>query len=140
MNGVKELWAIVGPFVGVFVGAYIASRNQKRQWIGDCKKEEYRELLAVMSSSLSSYLSAHASLIPIGPERNKALTTALVSVFETIQSRIFIEPVMDKLCVFNRWSKITDAFDDEARRHTFAASVGQLMKEIREAARNDIGV
>ncbi len=49
---VMAIWTAVGPLVGVFVGAYIANRNQRKHWVGNCKKEEYRELYSGSSPDI----------------------------------------------------------------------------------------
>jgi hypothetical protein len=49
------IWSAVGPLIGVWVGAYVANRNQRRQWLLDNKRQEYRELLtALMNGILDS--------------------------------------------------------------------------------------
>lgn len=40
-----KIWAVVGPLVGVLIGAWLAARWQRRQWIQDNKKVEYRQML-----------------------------------------------------------------------------------------------
>jgi hypothetical protein len=39
------IWAVIGPFLGVLVGAWLTARWQRKQWILDNKKAEYRQLL-----------------------------------------------------------------------------------------------
>jgi len=40
------LWAAVGPLVGILIGHYLVRSWQKRQWLADNQKEEYRKVLA----------------------------------------------------------------------------------------------
>jgi hypothetical protein len=37
-------WFAVGPLVGVVVGGYLTIWNQKRHWVMDNKRAEYRKL------------------------------------------------------------------------------------------------
>jgi hypothetical protein len=52
----SKSWAAVGPLIGVLVGAYLTGR-QKRDWLADNKKEEYRELLSAMKKRSASIFS-----------------------------------------------------------------------------------
>jgi len=40
------VWAAVGPLLGIVVGHYLTSSWQRRQWLADNRKDEYRKLLA----------------------------------------------------------------------------------------------
>jgi hypothetical protein len=55
----SKSWAAVGPLIGVLVGAYLTGRRQKRDWLADNKKEEYRELLSAMTKALSINLQLY---------------------------------------------------------------------------------
>jgi hypothetical protein len=39
------IWAPVGPLVGILVGHYLTRSWERRQWIADNQKEEYKKLL-----------------------------------------------------------------------------------------------
>jgi hypothetical protein len=47
------LWTTLGPLIGVAIGAlltpFCTSRWQRKQWLLDGKKAEYRELLSVLA-------------------------------------------------------------------------------------------
>ena len=47
-------WSILGPLVGVMLGAWLATRNQRRHWLLDNKRAEYRKLLTTLSECASS--------------------------------------------------------------------------------------
>jgi hypothetical protein len=40
------IWAAVGPLLGIVVGHYLTRSWQRRQWLADNRKDEYRKLLA----------------------------------------------------------------------------------------------
>src|SRR6516165_10127003 len=56
----QGVWAVVGPLVGVWVGAYLTGRRQKQEWVADNKKEEYRELVKAITGCLSAYVQVYA--------------------------------------------------------------------------------
>jgi hypothetical protein len=132
------IWAAAGPLVGVLIGAYIANRNQRRQWVGNCKKEEYRELISVLTKALSTYLRFHSFGVA-GPEDQRSQADALDRVEETTRDRIFIAPVVKRLGVIKRWHAATTLIEGGGDINAFANSVGILLDEIRDAAIKDIG-
>lgn len=135
---ILAVWAALGPLLGVWTGAYIADRNQRRQWISNCKKEEYRELISVLTKALSTYLQI-STLVVTGKQEQRTLLDALSRVGETARDRIFIAHVVKRLDVVKRWHAATELVDDGGDVKVFANSVGILLDELRDAAIKDIG-
>jgi len=133
------IWAALGPLVGVLIGAYIADRNQRRQWIANCKKEEYRELISVLTKARSTYLQIHHFTPVAGPDEVQALADETFRVAETMGDRIFIAAVVKRLNVLERWYAATTLFEGGGEVNAFASSVGTLLDEIRDAAVKDVG-
>jgi|ERR1019366_5537332 hypothetical protein len=94
----KSVWAVGGPLVGVLIGAYIANRNQRKNWIADCKKEEYRELLSVVASAYAKLLSVRHKFVWNDEARDIQLQVASV-----LRDRIFIAKQLLRLDAMNRW-------------------------------------
>jgi len=53
------VWAAIGPLVGVRYGHDLAKRWQKEHWISDNKKQEYRELLGILTASFGAIESSN---------------------------------------------------------------------------------
>lgn len=45
------VWAAVGPMVGIGLGYLLTTRQQRKQWLQDKRREEYRELLGALTAS-----------------------------------------------------------------------------------------
>jgi hypothetical protein len=45
------IWAAVGPMVGIGLGYLLTSQQQRKQWLQDKRREEYRELLSALTTS-----------------------------------------------------------------------------------------
>lgn len=43
------IWAALGPFAGVLIGAYLTRRSQREQWVADNKRQEFKSLLRAMT-------------------------------------------------------------------------------------------
>jgi hypothetical protein len=134
MTTMTAIWAALGPLVGVFIGAYIANRNQRRQWLAGCRKEEYSELISVLTKAMMVYIYQRAYLVAKGPEQQRAEAAALGSVGETARNRIFIASTVKRLDVVKRWHDATRFAEDGGDIDVFAARVGKLLDEIRDDA------
>jgi hypothetical protein len=133
------IWSALGPLVGVLLGASIANRNQRRQWVSSCKKEEYSALISALTKSMMTYISQRAYLVARGPEEQRAEASALTAVGETARNRIFIASTVKRLDVVKRWHDATRTVERDGDLDKFATSVGKLLDEIRDAAIKDIG-
>jgi hypothetical protein len=149
MTTVTAIWAALGPLVGVLIGAYIANLNQRRQWLAGCRKEEYSELISVLTKSLMTYITLQAFLVSKGPgatraewwgpEEQRSEYAALSSVGETARNRLFIAHTVKSLHIVERWHTATRAVESGGSLDEFSASVGKLLDEIRDAALTDLG-
>jgi hypothetical protein len=126
------IWGALGPIVGIYLGAHIANRNQRKQWLSDCKKEEYSSLLSAVTEA--SVICATLPLVQ-GPEEQSAAAAARKRVGEVAFSKIFIASAIKRLRVTQRWE---DAVRSGNKSETFADTTGQLMDDIRAEAIKDI--
>ncbi len=130
----KGVWAVAGPLVGVLIGAYIANRNQRRQWLIDRKREEYKELLSAMTDAFGELLQLqNTGALTIG-EFNRIQ----VRVHNAIQNCIFTsDAVILKFDIFSVWSKAS-AILKEGGKSEFAELTGGLLEDLRQIALKDI--
>src|ERR1700693_2167703 len=131
------IWSAILPLVGVLVGAYVTNRNQRRQWLSNCKKEEYSELLSVVTKSVMIYLDLFAKPLPPAEQR-RAETNALTRVAEIAQNRIFAAPAVKRLDLVKRWNGAARDLGDDGDIEKFTGIAAKLLKEIRNAAIEDI--
>jgi hypothetical protein len=136
---VKGVWAVAGPLVGVLIGAYIANRNQRMQWIEDNKKEEYREVLAAMNKTIAAYVNAGFAANDL-TEWHNANPHIRVSLEEVMESRLFIAGVLKRLDLDKRFFEALDTLVDARDRPGFLKEVDMLCNALREAASEDIGL
>jgi hypothetical protein len=69
-----RVWAVVGPLVGVALGAWLTAWWQRRKWIIDNKVTEYRGLLDALNSYWWQLVNFHALyggvLVPVRKRRS----------------------------------------------------------------------
>lgn len=95
------VWAALGPLIGVIVGGLLTAWWQRRQWILDNKKAEYRELLDALSAyrwRLLNYQAKYGTTLienecagdPVEKSAEKiALAEAMTALDNDLADRIF---------------------------------------------------
>lgn len=95
------------PLVGLFVGAFVQSHLQFKQWRRDNRKQEYRELLTALSETFLNILR-HGT----GPQNsdNPPLNVAGASIdgFKTLHDRIFIAEEIKGAAIMGKWLTVCD--------------------------------
>jgi hypothetical protein len=125
-------WPVVSVLIGVLVGAYIANRNQKKQWVADNKKQEYRELMTALSEAFNAVLDETVPNVAYGPEEQRAFARAKTKLVTAIGDRIFIAQELREMKVLDRWQSVVRDFhkthDEKAFTDTFVAITNELVK------------
>ena len=131
----KGVWAVGGPLLGVLVGAYIASRNQKKQWLLDNKRAEYRELLAALADAGSTFI-VHYTIFGGEATQQQKLATGETSrkTVDVIYNRLFIAREIQKLDILKRWEKAISALQRSNDMETFGKGIDAIMNDVRAAA------
>jgi hypothetical protein len=135
----RGIWAVAGPLIGVLIGAYVANRNQRKHWIADNKKEEYREVLVAMNKTIAAYINAKMSAdnLTAWHQANPQVRTSLA---ETMESRIFIAPVLKRLELDKKFFAAFDTVPVDKDFPSLLKQVDGLCDELRDAASKDIGI
>jgi hypothetical protein len=98
-----EVWAAIGPLIGVFIGFWLTARWQRRQWILVNKKAEFRGILDALHTYRWQVTKHERTYGPgsIRPDATgeravdqTALAEALNSIWTTLSDRIFIREAL----------------------------------------------
>jgi len=130
-----SIWAAVGPLIGVLLGAHLAAQAQKRHWILDSMKEEYRELLSTLSQTFNFLREYHAPMVGHGPEEQRAEHAEQLMALAVIGDRVFISGEVKRIDVLNRWRRAVHQLENHLNSATFAKSVGEILADITESAK-----
>jgi hypothetical protein len=122
-----SILAVVGSLAGVVLGGYLATRTQKKHWILDSKKEEYRELLSTLTQSFNVLLDLHVANVGLGSDEQRAEHDARLKALAVIGDRLFIADEIKRFDVSNRWRKAIYQFDDDYDSPAFARTVGGIL-------------
>ena len=132
-----KTWAVVGPLVGVVIGAWLSRSWQRKQWVLDSKKAEYRELLSTLSESFHVILMTRA--VKDGRFDEQARQQSMdagVAGLKSMEDRLFIEKRLRKSDIFEKWNMLVPEFEPKHLR----ARWNDLHAELVRMAHNDLGI
>lgn len=138
MNKWLPIWGAVGPLVGVLVGAFLSVAGQRRQWLLDRKREEYRQLLDGISEATHKVVHEERGrklLEPIG----ETVKLSVRTVSFLIADRIFILTDAMRLDFLERWDKATDALLKHDLEEFIELAVN-IQADLRSVARKALGI
>lgn len=130
-----NIWAIFGPLVGIVIGSWLTTRNQRKHWILDNKRDEYRELLTTIADTGSNLLIFYGAKpgFTIGPG-TQMTGEALRKSVDTIYNRLFIAGQVGRLDILTRWKEGISALQSSRDVNAFAKAMDGIMNDIRTAA------
>ena len=98
-----SIWATVGPLAGVMIGHFLTRSWQRKQWLLDRRKEEWRELLTALAEVLRPSLQIYPPR-ELSADERREIENAQANSFRVINDRIFIATDVKALDLHNRWS------------------------------------
>lgn len=135
----SKAWSALGPLVGLCIGAYLAKRWQRNQWIADSKRAEYRKLLTTTADAGSRIL-IHYGLrrtVVSGKQEFMIEETVRRSV-DVIYNRLFIAQEVRELNVLKRWEEGISALRRTHDVGAFGKCMDAIMEDIRKIALRDL--
>ena len=133
-----NIWAVCGPLFGILLGSWLATKTQRKHWILDNKRDEYRQLLTTIADAGSS-LVVHYGAYPIvvsGQEEFRVGEIARKSV-DVMYNRLFIAKAVADLGIMKRWEDAVSALQKTHDVNNFAKLMDGIMHEVRKAAIED---
>jgi hypothetical protein len=74
------VWAPLGPLVGIRYGHELSKRLQREHWLRDNEKQEYREVLRVLTSSFATIVRCGSTGVVIGGEEMRTRNQEILKV------------------------------------------------------------
>jgi hypothetical protein len=134
-EGVKAAWASVGPLVGVIIGAMLTRAWDRRKWINENRKQEYRELLTTLTSACTALID-NAQLLVQTPADAIYARDEYFKSLRVLQDRIFIASEIQKLNLFDRWGTAMKDLQETKDVHKFEDGFEVMRSEIVKHAMN----
>ena len=144
-----RVWAVVGPLVGIVLGAWLTQRWQRKRWICDNKVAEYRGILDALNSyrfMLIEYQSLYKVALVAVPAQKAyddlvALAKALGAVTNAFADRIFTRQAIEKSGVRNDWSAFADKLrSDENDLNKLLKMIDGVHDKLVMTSQNDLNL
>ena len=133
MTEFLSIWSGVGPLIGVMVGGYLTSRMQKKHWVLDNKKEEYRELLSALMAAVSNVVTLGSSIVQ-SPTEQFACDESKTRAGTVILDRLFIAREVRQMNLPDRWIRARRDLDAQGDLQLFAQRCANMMNDITNSA------
>lgn len=119
------LWAAVGPLVGILIGHYLVRSWQRRQWLADNQKEEYRRVLAGLNRLNMALIELHCYGNVDAQEIKQAMEESTIALNTSLFITDFLEESKVAGDVLAAAKKITQggSFDDYRKEYWKAVNL-----------------
>jgi hypothetical protein len=133
-TAIAILVAAIG-FVGVLGGAYVVSRHQRKLWIADNKRSEYRRLLTTLTRTFLNVVRLHAVGVAIQSREQRKLFTLEIESLAVIRDRLFIAQELEEINLLHRWTNAMRNYDRSMDYDEFARQFRLISRDIKREAR-----
>lgn len=133
------IWAVVGPIVGIVAGHFLTRSWDRKKWLADNKRDEYREVIKVLSAALGPIIQCVMPGLLVGPEEIQERNITENASYEVLGSRIFIHDELEEINAYDRWVALVAQFQKHRDDKTFAKQFKELLADIRKAALKSTG-
>lgn len=133
---IGAVWTAIGPLIGVLVGAVLTRSWDRRKWINDCRKQEFRELIDAISDAATALMARriHLETHTITQEMMDEGTAKNNQALRIMKSRLFISRDMVELDLFERWGQGIKGLAHGGELTTFDEIVDKILADIVRAA------
>jgi hypothetical protein len=125
------IWGVVGPTIGVLAGHYLSASSERKRWIADNQKEEYRRLLAALSKINIALCELRTS-----DGTMEALSEGLSDFSEASNTCLFINEFLESSGVLGEIRQAAQAFvetsDFEDYRKKYWNSINQIIESVKK--------
>lgn len=133
-----HVWGVVGPLAGVIIGGWLTTSSQRKLWLLDNKRAEYRTILTTLSECWSHFaLSYGEGCDPDAPHLQSARMEATRTLANVTGDRLFIADEIKNLRVSERFTCAAKALKKDHDGKAFSDAVDAIMDDVRMAARKD---
>jgi hypothetical protein len=129
----SKLWAIAGPLFGVLLGAYLTTRTQRKHWVLDNRRAEFRKLLTTLTRAYSTITNIMSRPVRSGHQEEKCEQMRLLAL-NVIRDRIFIAPEVIEIGLLEKWNEAVLSFNKDRDYKLFATRFSGIVDLVRGKA------
>ena len=133
-----KIWAAVGPLIGVGVGSWLTLRTQRKLWVLDNKRAEYRKLLTTLTDCGSNLARVYGHMGGVGGAKEERLVAESArKSANVIFNRLFIAREIIALKIMDRWTTAVSTLQKERNGPAFADTLVGITNDIKREALKD---
>jgi hypothetical protein len=136
VSAIYQIWAAVGPLVGILIGNHLVRFGQRKQWIANEQVKEWRELLGTITGAFTAIILSYQR--PVTSESLAQRVKWNQVALEVLNNRIFIAEELRRKKILDRWFEAVGEFDKHQDSVLFGAQLRPITDDIEQAARADI--
>ena len=129
---------IGGTLGGIVVGHLLTRSWQRKQWLLDNKKQEYKKLITLLTTNHALITRLTFKTNMRTPDDDKELVEAHAAALTVIRDRVFIGEELKRLDVFNKWLFMTKEFNDQANVAQFRSYFEELRELLVSSANREL--
>jgi hypothetical protein len=130
------IWAAVGPMVGLWIGHILTTRGERSQWIRDCRKTEFRELISLATKATIEHLAFTASQTTSEAQPMSIWLEAHKAALNAIGDRIYIKDEVDRVNLLDSFLKYSDELRTGIEGGPGRDEFSEAMDKLRAIARS----
>jgi hypothetical protein len=147
MTILNTIFSILGisSLIGTVLAHFLSTRREKRIWVKDNKKAEWRELIQVVDASLDQMSYAFQPVaVSTGDDHRTDPWDGMANVDLAIQNRIFIADALVKSGIVTQWKRleklIVHGSKEDLGHGDFTAKSLEFKEQLLQIARKDLGL
>lgn len=134
LTGVLGVWAAIGPIIGILLGHYLTHSGQHEQWLRDCRKQEFRELLTAFSKCYVTVMLFGRPGVIRNEQEMKDYFDDQREALVTVSDRMYIAEDVGKLDLYRRWTAAVGDFNRDNAHEVFSTRFDEIRLEILRVA------
>lgn len=119
----------LGTFIGSLISGWIQSGRDRKNWLRNNRRDEFRELITVLTKAISMVYLSHDTFASFhDPKVAGGDSHAIHLVAETLSSRIYIAKELAN--VRSEWTNTLQAYRSSSNANEFEVNVNHIVTEI----------
>jgi hypothetical protein len=120
------------------VGSRLSRSTERRKWLNDCRKEEYKELVTTLTDAGLSLIQFHG---PTGEQLSDAKPETIWEYRElrykslrVLKDRIFIADEVRQMKIYERWCMASNKVTGKEQLTEFESAWDAILSDLIKAA------
>lgn len=125
----KSSLPVLGSLIGVYVGAKLSRSGERKQWLNDCRKDEFKELVTTLTRASMALIKQYDKVHAASPYMRS---------LQTLKDRIFIADDLGKMKIFERWTDSIQALNATEQYDAFERTAEEIRNDLVQAAKQPL--